>query len=91
MEVQTMIIPLLKQVVETIAAECFTDGYRASVEECLGLALSKYLEWDGVKLMQVASFALEDANYHTEAGLMHSLAECNQVLMARRGKGQGAH
>ena len=73
MNVETKITPLLKEVVEIIASECFVDGYEATTEECLGLAVSKYLEWNGVEIMEVASEALEDANFHREAELMRLL------------------
>jgi hypothetical protein len=33
----------------------------------LGADLSKLLKWDGLKILEVAHSALEDANFHEEA------------------------
>jgi hypothetical protein len=33
----------------------------------LGTDLSKLLKWDGLKILEVAHAALEDANFHSEA------------------------
>jgi hypothetical protein len=38
------------------------------VVEGLGIAIAHWAEWDGVQIMRVFRAALEDANFHTEAG-----------------------
>ena len=47
------------------------DNLEQRQEDGLGIAISQWSEWDGLKIMRVFASALEDANFHTE---------CAQVL-----------
>ena len=57
---------LVKQVLEGIKKESFIEGYQATDEETMGLLISKYFEWNGLKILKATYNALEDANFHTE-------------------------
>jgi hypothetical protein len=48
----------------------FVEGYQATDEEGLGLVIAHHFEWDGLAILKSAMYALEDANFHTEAGLI---------------------
>lgn len=54
----------LKPLLDEVKKKCFVDGYEAGDVEALGLVLSKYLKWDGHRIMFTALASLEDANYH---------------------------
>lgn len=53
----------------------FTTGYSASTPEALGVLISKFFEYKGADILRTAENALEDANYHTEAGVVGELAD----------------
>ena len=48
----------------------FVAEYRATAtdDEAIGIAVSQFLEWDGSAIIRAFHNALEDANFHTEAG-----------------------
>ncbi len=56
----------VKALLEAIKKESFVSGYIATDEEAMGLLVSKYFEWDGLKILKTTYNALEDANFHTE-------------------------
>jgi len=66
---------LMDQIVEIIRSECFRPEYqsRATVEECVGIAIAKYFAWDS-RIFLAFYEALEDANFHFEADEVHTLA-----------------
>lgn len=71
---------LAKRIEATAAAaakECFDKDYDAPTcqkkEEGLGIAISRWAEWDGLSIMRVFRSALEDANFHDEAGLVFEM------------------
>lgn len=64
----------LKSVIERAKRERFTTGYKATDAEALGLLIASYFQWDGVAILQTASRALEDANFHTDAAVLDGLA-----------------
>ena len=76
MTTEQIIKPLLDRVVNIIRRNCFMPEYQAqaTVEECVGIAISKYFEWD-TRIFLVFYEALEDANFHTEAEEVWKLAE----------------
>lgn len=45
------------------------------VAQGLGLLIAHSFSWDGVTIMEVAALALEDANWHTEAGRLFDAVE----------------
>ena len=59
---------LLSATAELSRTVAFEPDYRASItdEDALGVAISKWLKWDGDKIAEVFFSALEDANYHAE-------------------------
>lgn len=63
---------LIEQAANIAARECFTAEYANTTDietrkvEGLGIALSQWAEWDGLKLLKVLYAALEDSNFHTE-------------------------
>jgi hypothetical protein len=67
--------PLMDEIVKIIRNSCFIPEYQeqATVEECVGLAISKYFEWD-TRIFIAFKEALEDANFHTEASMVERFA-----------------
>jgi hypothetical protein len=57
----------LRPVLDTIKTDNFVPGYNASDEEAMGLAVSGFFEWDGISVLKVAEYALEDSNFHDAA------------------------
>ena len=64
----------IEKVAERASTEVFVesfireDNYEDRKEEGLGVAISKWAKWDGETIMRVFIAALEDANFHEEAG-----------------------
>lgn len=74
---------LLEQIAKQKAVECFVEEYitpdtQTNRElEGLGIALSQYTKWDGIKLMKILQYALTDANFHSEAVVVNNMiANC---------------
>lgn len=46
----------------------FTPEYKsqATKQEAMGILMSQYFKWDGRKILEAMSSALEDSNFHTE-------------------------
>lgn len=71
----------LRCVVEIMAVSPFVADYvrednkEERAEEGLGIAVSNWAEWDGLKIMRVFFSALEDANFHKEAALVQGWIE----------------
>ena len=70
-QVQAIFTPLI----EATKKSAFTDDYKATTEEALGIILAKFYEWNGNKILKASAYALEDANYHTESSIVSDLAE----------------
>jgi len=72
---------LLTQVANHAAEDCFVprfkreDNLRGRQLEGLGVRISQWTKWDGIEIMEILSSALEDANYHYEAGAVRKLIE----------------
>jgi hypothetical protein len=60
---------------ERIKTTRFVDGYQATDAEALGIITAQFFDWDGVDIMEAAGYALEDANFHTEAGQVRDMAK----------------
>ena len=73
---EQIIKDLMNQIVFVIRRRCFRPEYqaKATVEECVGIAISKYFEWD-TRIFTTFKEALDDANFHTEASKVDSLLE----------------
>ncbi len=67
---------LMNEIVELVRRECFRPEYeaKATEEECVGIAVSKYFAWD-TRIFLAFYEALEDANFHTAAEEVRTLAE----------------
>ena len=67
---------LMDQVVTIIRYNSFVPEYqeKATVEECVGIAISKYFEWD-TRIFIAFYHALTDANFHGAAAEVEALAE----------------
>lgn len=58
------ILEILDILVKEKGKSSFVDGYKPTKQEVLGILLSQYFEWCGDPLLDVLSYALEDANFH---------------------------
>ena len=58
----------MDEIVKNVRYNCFLPEYQeqATVEECVGIAISKYFEWD-TRIFTAFKEALDDANFHTAA------------------------
>jgi len=67
----------LQTIIENKINTAFVPEYRseAKAPEALGLVIAEYHGWDGVKILQTAISALEDANFHTEAAAVQELLD----------------
>ena len=74
-EAQATFATAVRNEIARVKLENFRDGYEATDEEALGIALARLLEWDGVSLLRTAQHALEDANFHTESGQLGAMAD----------------
>ena len=74
MTTEEQIKPLMDKIVNIILYNCFLPKYQeeATVEECVGIAVSKYFEWD-TRIFTAFKEALDDANFHTAASQIDSL------------------
>ena len=63
--VEEEIKPHLDAAVAVIRQRCILPEYRDDmpVEELLGIAVSKFMGWDGESILTTMRFALEDSNY----------------------------
>ena len=64
----------LKPLVDRISKESFVDGYNPSDAECMGLIVSKFLQWDCGDVIEACVEALEDSNAHTFADTLRKAA-----------------
>lgn len=65
--------PALRKLIDERKQEHFTDPSKASDAEALGVIISVFFEWDGIQILEAFEAALEDANFHTEAGLVSDM------------------
>ena len=74
MNTEQKVKPLMDEIVKIIRSSCFLQEYQeqATVEECVGIAISKYFEWD-TRIFTAFREALDDANFHTAASKIDSL------------------
>ena len=57
----------LNELIQEAKKEIFSPEYvdNATDAETLGIMISKYGEWDGNFIFEVATSAFEDSNFHT--------------------------
>lgn len=65
----------LGDLIEAQKHKSFTDPRMAEDEDALGILIANHLEWDGAAILKVASYALTDGNFHTEATAVDHLLE----------------
>lgn len=53
----------------------FTEEAQAPDEEAIGVEISQFCDWDGIKIMKIFSAALEDANFHKESSIVDKWIE----------------
>lgn len=66
---------LLVRLVNKAKSDYFTVGYKVTDAEAFGLLVAKFFEHDGAQILRTAEAALEDADFHTEAGLVGEMAD----------------
>lgn len=54
----------LDALIKEVKPIIFTNSANATDDETLGIIVSKYVEWEGERIKDIASYAFEDANYH---------------------------
>ena len=76
MTTESKVKKLMDEVVAVIRRNSFVPEYqeKATPEECVGIAVSKYFDWD-TRIFIAFYHALEDANFHTAAAEVEALAE----------------
>ncbi len=60
----------LQQLIKQTKEKYFLQPAKATDEEVLGVIISQYLKWNGEKIVNTFSNALEDANFHSFNELM---------------------
>lgn len=70
----------LRPFVDMQRNEIFLPAYRSTTSDArvLGIILSKYLEWNGIEILEASASALEDANFHREAEVVRSLSKVTE-------------
>ena len=76
MESEKTITSLMDEIVKIVRYSSFVPEYqeKATLEECVGIAISKYFEWD-TRIFRAFSEALDDANFHTAARKVDDLLD----------------
>ena len=67
---------LIEEVIERTRSDAFVPEYqpKAPPEECLGIAIAHFFEWDS-RIFDVCAKALDDANFHEAAAEVRRLTE----------------
>jgi hypothetical protein len=65
----------LKEIIQKQGNRSFVEGSLWTEEEALGIVISHYFEWDGLKILKTLSYALEDANFHSENEIINGIIE----------------
>jgi len=68
---------IVQTLVDTIKRESFTAGSNPTDADAFGLLMARYFGWDS-RILDAASKALEDANFHTESA---QVAEMYQATL----------
>lgn len=60
---------LVDSLLEIVKMQSFVPEYRnkATKQEVMGIMVSKYFDWDGIRITETLIEALEDANFHSLA------------------------
>lgn len=79
------IVTVLKALIAERAENIYRDEYTSpdNQEErelhTLGIVLAHYFKFDGDQILRVAMYGCEDANWHTEAGLIEDMLKANEA------------
>lgn len=65
----------LRELIERQKQVSFIDPATAEDEDALGILIARHVGWDGAAIMRISAWALEDANFHTEAATLIEMAE----------------
>lgn len=63
----------LKDLIEKKTSTSFVEGYKATDQEGLGMLISQYFGWDGLRILETLYYALEDANFHKENEIVQEM------------------
>ena len=76
MESEKTIKSLMDEIVKIVRYSAFVSEYqeKATLEECVGIAVSKYFEWD-TRIFGAFSEALDDANFHEAASKVNDFLD----------------
>ena len=66
---------ILNALAENRAEDAFIEGYNPDHTEALGMLLSVHLDYDGLDILKVAMYALEDANFHEECRQVNGMID----------------
>ena len=58
---------VLDGIVQEIGDKSYIESYTWTTPEGFGQVMSRYFRFDGCEIMRATAYALEDANFHTEA------------------------
>jgi hypothetical protein len=72
---EAALVGVLADLVQEQKEKSFQDPSSATDPEALGILISNYYEWDGLRIMRAFQFALEDANFHTESAMVMEMAD----------------
>lgn len=64
---------MVQALLDGLKAECFVTG-TAPNTQAMGLLVARFFHWDGGDILTALQYALEDANFHTQAAQVASLA-----------------
>lgn len=70
---------IIRVVLDGIKRESFSEGYKASDAEAMGLLLSRVLDYDGIAIMKAAEYGLEDANFHDACGKLREIRAAEEA------------
>jgi len=78
----------LNRVAKEAKEQSFDKDAEVELEEALGVALSVWSEWDGMRILDVCIAALEDANYSTVAGEIEKIKQAEYERIEAELKGR---
>lgn len=71
--IQNKLMPLIQECKNSWIEEGYRDEF--SNEDILGMIVSKFCQWDGMRIAQVSTEAFTDANFHGVASQIDKLIE----------------
>lgn len=65
----------LRAEIEEVKRTAFVNSDTTTDAEAVGVLLARATEWDGLEILRIAQYGLEDANFHHESGIVSDLAD----------------